>query len=201
MKTKIKFGQMLLIALVAFTGVNAQKKVQHFSVEKTINLPAEQVWAVVADDYGTIADSHPKIVKSEFLNGATKGDEGVERNCYFNENGTKVLHERMTNYDAANMTFTNLLVDAKKFPINPEYTTAVYKVTKIGSHQCKISIAMSYRTKPAMMGAMAKGSFIKLMKDYFIAIEHHIKTGENINSYNFKKFKNDYSNEATVIKS
>ena len=51
---------------------------------------------------------------------------------------------------------------------------------------------MNYRTKPAFMGGMMKGSFKKLINDYFIAIEHHVKTGEKVTKDNFKEIKKAY---------
>ena len=59
---------------------------------------------------------------------------------------------------------------------------------------------MNFRTKPAMMGGMMKGQFINLMKDYFIAIEHHIKTGEKVTKDNFNTIKSKYSGDAIVSK-
>lgn len=37
-----------------------------------------------------------------------------------------------------------------------------------------------------------KGNFKKLIGDYFIAIEHHIKTGEKVTQENFKAIKKQY---------
>lgn len=200
MKFVIKSSMMLLLALITLTNVHAQKKVKHFKVEKIINLPADKVWEVVGNDYGAIAHSHPKIINSEYTNGSLKGKEGAERMCYFNKKGSKYLHEKMINYSPENMSFTNTILKAGKFPVNPKYTKAIYQVTDLGNGKCKISIDMTYRTKPAMMGGMMKGAFIKLMKDYFIAVEHHVKTRENVTKKNFKKVKKQYSSKAVVTK-
>ena len=191
---------MLLISLITFSNLQAQKKVKHFKVEKTLNLSAAKVWAVVGEDYGGIFNSHPKIINSEYTKGSLKSEEGAERMCYFNKNGSKYLHEKMVNYSPKNMSFTNTIKKTGKFPVNPEYTKAIYKVTDLGGGKSKISIDMTYRTKPAMMGGMMKGAFINLMKDYFIAVEHHVKTGENVTKSNFKKIKKQYSSRAVVSK-
>ena len=122
-----------------------------------------------------------------------KGGEGAERVCYFNEEGTQYLREKMINYDPDNMQFTNTVYQAGKFPLDPAYTKAIYKVEDLGNGKSKLSFDMTYRTKPAMMGGMMKNSFKSLIKDYFIAIEHHVKTGENVNKDNFKEIKKLYS--------
>ena len=44
------------------------EQTQHFKVEKVLNIPASQVWAIVGADYGSIANSHPKIVNSKYTN-------------------------------------------------------------------------------------------------------------------------------------
>jgi hypothetical protein len=52
---------------------------------------------------------------------------------------------------------------------------------------------MQYRTKPGFMGGIMKGSFKKLINDYFIAIEHHVKTGEKVTKDNFKDIRKLYA--------
>jgi len=48
---------------------------------------------------------------------------------------------------------------------------------------------MNYRTKPAFIGGMMKASFRKLIADYALAIEHHLKTGEAVNKDDFRAVK------------
>lgn len=182
---------LFLFTLTA--GVQAQKKVQKFSESKIIDLPAEKIWAIVGEDYGAIAYSHPAIVSSDYIEGTLKAGEGAERVCNFNEKGTKYLKEKMVDYNPESMSFTNTVYHAGKFPVDPEYTQAVYKVESLPNGQSKISFDMQYRTKPGFMGAMAKGKFKKLIRDYFIAIEHHARTGEKVTKENFKQIKKKYS--------
>lgn len=96
------------------------KKVRTFKVEKILDLPAEKVWHVVGEDYGAIANSHPRILKSEYINGTLKAGEGAERICYFNDKGTQYVKEYIHQYDPANMTFINKMYQAGKFPLDPE---------------------------------------------------------------------------------
>jgi len=173
--------------------VMAQKKVKSFEVVKIIDAPAAAVWKIVGEDYGAIANSHPKIVSSEYLNGSLKGGEGAERVCNFDEEGKQFLKEKQVEYDAANYTFKNTVYQAGKFPVVPEYTFAIYKVEAIDENTSRFIFKMQYRTKPAIMGGMMKRSFKNLINDYAIAIEHHVKTGEKVNKENFKEIKKNYT--------
>ncbi len=193
MKHASKKNGILLFVLTFATTVQAQKKVQEFTESKVLDVPAEKVWAIVGEDYGAIAYSHPKIISSNYVNGTLKAGEGAERICNFNEKGTKFVKEKMEDYNPAEMTFTNIVYQAGRFPVDPEYTRAVYKVERLSGGKSRISFRMQYRTKPAFMGAMAKGKFKKLIRDYFIAIEHHSKTGEKVTKENFRKIKRKYS--------
>ncbi len=193
MKHVFNKNTAFLFLFTITAGVQAQKKVQRFSESKVIDLPADKIWAIVGEDYGAIAYSHPAIVSSDYVNGTLKAGEGAERVCNFNEKGTKFLKEKMVNYQPEQMTFTNTVYQAGKFPVDPEYTKAIYKVESLANGQSRISFNMQYRTKPAFMGAMAKGKFKKLIRDYFIAIEHHARTGEKVTRDNFKKIKKKYS--------
>ncbi len=196
---KLTIRILTLGILVACSGklqAQKEKKVQKFKVSKVIDLPADQVWAVVGEDYGKIAHSHPKIIASDYVNGTMKAGEGAERVCYFNEKQTQFLKEKMINYSPESMSFTNTVFQAGKFPVDPEYTKAVYRVKDLGNGKSAFSFDMQYRTKPAIMGAMAKGKFKKLINDYFIAVEHYGKTGEKVTKENFKRIKKQYAAES-----
>jgi len=197
MKEILKLGPVVF-ALLFISSIIAQKKekrTQNFVVASTINAPADKVWAVVGEDYGGIAYSHPKIVSSDYINGSLKGGEGAERVCNFNEKGTRFLKEKQLNYDPDNYTFRNQVFQAGKFPVNPELTYAIYQVEPIDDNTSKLVFNMTYRTKPAFMGGMMKGSFKRLIADYGIAIEHHINTGEKVTKENFKKIKRGYKKQ------
>ena len=181
----------LMVALVQVA--SAQKKVQEFKVSKVFELPAEQIWEVVGEDYGRIAHSHPRIVNSEYINGTLKAGEGAERVCYFNDKETQFLKEKMIDYSPETMTFTNTVYQAGKFPLDPEYTRAFYSVKDLGNGTSELTFHMKYRTKPAMMGSMAKGKFKRLIGQYFVAIEHHAKTGQSVTKDNFKDIKKLYA--------
>ena len=189
--TLIKTGLfMCLIGL--FNLGNAQKKVQTFKLSKEFDLPASAIWKVVGEDYGAIANSHPKIVKSNYVEGSLEPREGAERFCSFNEKGTQYLKEKMINYNPENMSFINTVYQAGRFPVDPEVTQALYKVEDLGNGRSRMIFDMQFRTKPAFMGGMMKGKFKGLIEDYFIAIEHHARTGEAVTKENFKKIKKKY---------
>jgi len=194
MKSIIKFKLLIMTLLIGIGSVNAQKKVKKFSAIYTINAPADKVWAVVGEDYGGVAKSHPKIVSSNYISGTLKGGEGAERVCNFNKKGTRYLREKQLDYDPANYTFRNQVFQAGKFPVNPEYTYAIYKIEPIDDESCRFVFDMTYRTKPAFMGGMMKKQFKKLINDYAIAIEHHVLTGEVVTKDNFKAVKKKYKN-------
>jgi len=194
MKRTIQIFTIVSLGLLTLNAMGQkQKKVQEFKVSKVINVSADKLWAVVGEDYGKIAHSHPKIIASEYVDGSLKAGEGAQRVCYFNEKQTQYLKEKMVNYAPERMSFTNKVYQAGKFPVDPDYTKAVYQVKDLGNGTSEFSFDMQYRTKPAFMGAMAKGKFKKLINDYFIAVEHYTKTGEKVTKENFKAIKKRYA--------
>ena len=190
MKLNLRLLASLLIMVLSFSA-NAQK-VQRFVVERIIDLPADKIWAVVGEDYGAVANSHPKIVSSNYINGSLKAGEGAERVCHFNEKGTRFLKEKMIDYDPSNMTFVNQVYQVGKFPLDADLTKAVYKVEDLGNGKTLLKFDFQYRSNPAWMGKMMKGKFKGLIEDYFISVEHHAKTGEKVNQTNFKSIKKKY---------
>ena len=194
----IKKVAFTLVTMTLFSqgvfGQEKQKKTHHFVISEIINAPAKEVWKVVGEDYGAIAYSHPKIVTSNYVNGSLEAGEGAERVCNFNESGTKFLKEKMVDYDPENYTFKNVLYQAGNFPVDADYTYAVYKVQAIDDKTSRFTFDMTFRTKPAFMGLMAKGSFKKLIADYAIAIDHYVNTGEKVTKENFGAVKKKHKN-------
>lgn len=171
----------------------AQRGVITFNIEKEYDIPAEKIWDVIAGEFGDIAYSHPKIVKSSYIGSSYRAEVGAERISNFNAEGTKYLKERITSYDEDDMTFTNALYQAKSFPLNTDHTEATYKVEDLGNGRSKLVIDMQFKTVPAFVGAMVKDKFKNSMRDYMIAIQHHASTGERVTQKNFKRIKKQYS--------
>lgn len=185
---------IVMASLVSVSIVSAQsmsKKYRTIEVSRELPFSAEKVWAAVADDYGNIANAHPLIVASEYADGSLKGEKGAQRLCYFNDKQTRVLHEEIIDWNPEKMTFVNRVIEAKKFPINEDNTKGTYIVESLGANKSRIKMIMEFRTKPALMGFMAQGRFKNLLKDYFIAIEHNLKTGESVTADNFKEIKRE----------
>jgi hypothetical protein len=168
------------------------KKTRHIQVTAEMPHSAAEVWGVLAEDYGRVADSHPRIVKSDYLRGSLKGELGAERSCWFNEKGSQVLNEQIVGWDPAEMTFQNRIVSREGFPIDPDNTLATYSVVAIDGGHSRVTIEMDFRTAPAMMGGMMKGSFENLLGDYLTAVDHHLRTGESVNRDNFAMVKSLY---------
>ena len=192
MKNTIKTSLSLLIALASVNSYaqKKEKKVQFFSISRTINAPASAVWKIVGEQYGSIANSHPGVVKSEYtLDSIQEGGEGCERVCYFNEKETKYTQEKQVNFNRDSMSFKVQISHAQGFPLDPEYSFATYQVIPIDENSCKLIFNNTYRTTPAFMGALVKGKFKKTIEDYLLSVEHHVLTGENVTKENFKTIK------------
>lgn len=184
---------MGLIGGLALNGQSMKKKAIVIEVERELPFPAEKVWATVADDYGNIANSHPKIMASKYAKGSLKGEKGAQRLCYFNTSETRSLYEEIVEWNPTEGYFINRVLEAKRFPIDEDNTRAIYQIKSAGANKSIIAMKMEFRTKPAFMGGMAKGQFKKLLLDYFIAIEHHLTTGESVTAANFKDIRKQYS--------
>ena len=202
MKTTIQIlqGAFLAVLMLANTtafagnGDSKKKKGVKFTVERTIPASADKVWAVVGEDYGAIANSHPTIVSSNYVNGSLKSGEGAERVCNLNEKGTKYVQEKQVDYDPDNYTFKAAIYHVNGLPLepDPDVNYGIYKVVPVDDNSCKLVMELSIRTSPAFMGKMAKGKFKKTISDYTLAVHHHVVTGEIVNKDNFKEIKKQY---------
>lgn len=141
----------------------------------------DRVWETMARDYGRIAESHPQIVRSDYIHGALEGGLGVERSCWFSDSGSRQLHEQIVSWQPDAHTFENRILDAKGFPIDPDNTLATYELEAVDADHTRVHLHMVYRTAPAMMGGVMKGAFRKLFEQYLVAVHGHLVTGEPVN--------------------
>ena len=169
------------------------KKTKKVETSREVDLPASELWKILGQDYGAIAFSHPTIVSSAYVEGSLKGGLGAERMCYFNDKETKMLREKIVRWNPEQMSFTQRIVESKKFPIDKENSLATYTVVDLGNGKSRLVAKLEYRTKPGFMSGMVKGSFKKLLDDYFIAVEHYARTNEKVTRENFKSIKKQYT--------
>ncbi|PWJ39168.1 SRPBCC family protein [Sediminitomix flava] len=185
--------KLIVIGLLFSTVVLAQEqKTQEFTVERIIPVSAERVWKVVGLEFADIAKSHPKLADSHYVEGTPMTGEGCERICTFSEDGEKYTKEKIVNFDPENYSFRAEINGIAGLPLETDISYVIYDVDPISENSCKLSLKMVYRTNPAVMGVLAKGRFKKNLTDYTIAIEHHVKTGEDVNPETFKQIRKQY---------
>lgn len=146
----------------------------------------------MGEDFGAIANSHPKIVSSSYNQGEITGGENVTRTCNFNEKGTKYVQEKQIEFDSTKYTFKVLMYHAGGIPLDPDYNYAIYTVIPIDENTSKLVMSLGIRTKPSFLVGLAIGKFKSTISDYLLAVEHHVLTGENVNQENFKSIKKQY---------
>ena len=191
--------QLLPIALAALTLASAPttfagepeppamtKRTQEAVISSVLPFPAEQVWEAVAVDYGRIAESHPLIIRSDYRHGSLQGELGAERTCWFNAKGTRLLHEQIVDFDDEQMVMVNRVLEANGFPLDPDNTLGTYRIEPIDENSSRITMEMQFRAKPGVMTRPMVRQFEGLISDYFIALEHHLATGEAVTQDNFE---------------
>lgn len=191
MKTKIRLIVLLLFA-TGITAFGQKDKSRSFVIERVIKAPAEEVWKVVGENFTDIAKSHPKLISSHYVEGTPKTGEGCERVCNLSEDGKKYTQEKIVNYNPKDYSFKAEIAHIGKLPLVASNSYMLYDVDPIDENTCVIKLKMVFQTKPAFLGALAKGKFRKTINDYSIAIEHHVLTGEDVNPDNFKEIKKKY---------
>ncbi|MEM7575229.1 MAG: SRPBCC family protein [Bacteroidota bacterium] len=184
MNVFFRISSLLITAVVLTSTVGAQTATRNHKVlyvERTINAPAERVWQALAGDYGEISNFSPSIFTSSYENGSLQGAEGAERICAFNASGSRWTHEQIRSFDPENMTMSNVVLEAGKFPLDTENAFAIYQVRDNGDGTSTASYEFHFRTKPAFMAGLAKGSFKRLLNETLIGLEHYLTTGEIVN--------------------
>ncbi len=204
MKTTMKtLVASIVLAIFSISGFSQSmsKKYKTLKVETKINASAERVWEAMVLDYGEIANFSPYIYASNYISGSIKGEKGAKRKCSFNEKGTRWTHERIVEIDNSAMVMRNIVIDAEKFPLDMDNSQAFYRVKDNGDGTATASYEFQFRTKPAFMGTIAKGSFRKTLAGTLVGLKHYVETGEKVNAENgkYKAIKKKYP-KATLVK-
>lgn len=192
---------LLSLGTTPVFGQSMDKRFKTLKVEMKINAPAERVWEAMVKDYGEISNFSPYIYASNYENGSLEGVEGAERKCNFNEKGTRWSHEKIAEIDEKNRIMRNTVIDAAKFPLDLDNSQAFYTVKDNGDGTSTAGYEFQFRTKPAFMGSLAKGSFRKTLAGTLVGLKHYVETGEKVTATNgtYKKIKKDYP-KAIVVK-
>ena len=176
--------RLLLFLLILFTaglmGQSMDKKYRTIAIERQIEAPAERVWEALVADYGEISNFSPFIYTSNYLQGSLKGEVGARRKCAFNAKGTQWTHEEIREIDADRMLMKNVVIDAQKFPLDTDNSYATYHVRDNGDGTSTAGYTFHFRTKPAFLGLIARGSFKKSLNETLIGLEHYLETGEHV---------------------
>ncbi|MEQ1503343.1 MAG: SRPBCC family protein [Myxococcota bacterium] len=189
---------LFLIALSARADVSQpslDRPTHAFEVVAVLPDPIDRVWEIMAVDYGRIAESHPQIVRSDYVHGALEGGLGVERSCWFSDSGSRQLHEQIVSWRPDDHTFGNRILDAKGFPIDPDNTLATYRLEAVDPDHTRVRLQMEYRTAPAMMGGLMKGAFRKLFEQYLVAVHGHLATGQPVNRDTYRAVAEAHGDE------
>ena len=159
----------------------------HFVVSKIIEFPADDVWRIVAEEYGDQYRSNPFVFHSEWIGWDTTVQDGARRLCHFAEDGSKQGKERMVNVDKDAYTFTTQVFEAKGIEADPGHSGLTYRITPLFDTACRLEMEVQSKTLPAFVGTVKRELFEEMVKGYMLGIEYHLKTGEDVTFHTGKK--------------
>lgn len=192
----------LTLGTLSVTAQSMSKKYRSLKVAIKIDAPPERVWKAMVEDYGEISNFSPYIYSSNYEKGSLNGTLGAERKCMFNEKGTRWSHEKIAEIDSKNRVMRNIIIDAAKFPLDMDNSQAYYTVKDNGDGTTTAGYEFQFRTKPAFMGGLAKGSFKKTLAGTLIGLKHYVETGEIVRAGNgkYKEIKDKYTDQVVETK-
>ena len=87
-----------------------------------------------------------------------------------------------------------------KLPLNFDNSQAFYQVKDNGDGTSTASYEFQFRTRPAIMGAIAKGGFKKQLGGTLVGLKHYIETGEKVSGSNnrYAEIKDKYPEPLAV---
>ncbi len=151
-------------------------------VSKIIQLPADKLWAALAD-YGGIYKFAPGVKHSEMLNDVVIGP-GAQRICEFAAGGS--VKEVITRFQEG--AFYELDLYDIKAPIKAG--SARFAVTPINPNKTKVEVIFNFQPKFGPLGwvmgkMLIEPQFSKGLAGMLKGLEDHVRTGKLVNQDGF----------------
>jgi hypothetical protein len=146
----------------------------HVTVERTVNLPSEQIWPILAD-FGGAYKFHPLVAHSPLIGDRTTG-LGAQRRCEFYD-GNHVTEEIVSWDEGRSMVVE---ITEGSMPLN--CATAKIELSPAGPGKTTLLFSMNYEPKFGPLGwvmdkLMLKRSFTSLIGQVIEGVETHGRTG------------------------
>ncbi|MCE7735021.1 MAG: SRPBCC family protein [Candidatus Heimdallarchaeota archaeon] len=147
-------------------------------VTKTINLPIEQVWEVVAD-FGNVHYYHPYVESTSLLT-ENNNELNAERVCHFYDGQN--IHEKVTHFEKYEYVEIAIL-DGLKGPVKNVNGKIIVK--KVSDEVTDLSMILSYETKFGIIGSVMnrlimKSQFRKLINNVLAGLDHYVSTNNRV---------------------
>ncbi len=147
-------------------------------VTKTIQLPIEKVWQVVAD-FHNVHYYHPYVESTTLLT-EDNNELNAERLCHFYD-GQKI-HEKMTNFKKYEYVGIEIL-DGLKGPV--KNVIGKIMVKKVSDNVTDVSLILSYDTKFGIIGKLMnklviKSQFRKLITNVLTGLDKYVSTNTRV---------------------
>lgn len=146
--------------------------------EVTVNAPAEEVWAALAD-FGNVATWNPNVKKSFLTSNQTQG-EGISRECQLVPMGT--VQEQVTSWvEGESMT-----IEISEFKNVPAMRAGGADIhIRARGDQTDVHLELSYEVGLGAVGAgmnsmMLKRQFSKAATGLLAGLKHHVETGDPV---------------------
>lgn len=148
------------------------------TVTRLINADIESVWQQISN-VKKVENWHPAVATADLLSENTAG-LGATRRCNYYD-GSDVIEEVI---EFGEYEF-NLEIREFKFPM--KNFTSKWKLTPTREGNTQISITMNYQMKLSLFGTLLdvlviKGKMPKLLSKVLAGLEHHIVSGEIVDS-------------------
>lgn len=130
------------------------------SVNRHVNAPASQTWAVL-NDFGSVHTFHPAVSHSERTNDAPMG-LGAERTCQFDKGA---IYERVVGYDPGHKLVIDVF-ETGPFPLKKGVAT--FTVDALDGGASRVQMDMDFTPKfgllGTLMGPFMNAQFAKMMQ-------------------------------------
>lgn len=149
------------------------------TVRRTIEQPAERVWAVLRD-YGDTAVYNPEVVRSHLLDEGDDVTVGVGRRCIFDDDGSSWVDERLVALDDHERSFTSRI---ERGPAKPPIDDVAVRlsVEPDGRDRSIVTATATLTGSTIAQRLLARGGAIALRRvlgRVLDGLDHHLATGE-----------------------
>ncbi len=162
------------------------KKLHEFKSEITVFAYRDRVWDLLVNQFGYVNKFNPLIDASHPLDD-NQGEVGCERHCKIDDKNS--VREKIT--DIKGKESVEIEIIEGGLPMMDQMFGR-FSLKVAGNGKTRVTMQVSYNTKPAIMAPLLKGQMKKEFTKLLVGMKYYLETNHEVTKSNIRNILENY---------